>query len=145
MIVYSKRDIPGPCSYDNPAISKPGGARQPPVCGVYALSACDSRTPCCDNCSRVGCLPGTARRPVCADLTGWLGAGGRFSTAAVPNYIDVEVKRTCNIPGPGQYAVALKPQVSSVSKPDGRNIRPTRSASGRENRCVSAIDTHCQT
>jgi hypothetical protein len=47
MIVYSKRDIPGPCSYDNPAISKPGGARQPPVCGVYALSVCDSRTPCC--------------------------------------------------------------------------------------------------
>jgi hypothetical protein len=46
MIVYSKRDIPGPCSYDNPAIGMPGGVRLPAVSVVYALPACNSRTPC---------------------------------------------------------------------------------------------------
>jgi hypothetical protein len=30
-------------------------------------------------------------------------SGGRFSTAAVPTYIDVEQKRASQIPGPGQY------------------------------------------
>ena len=34
MIVYSKRDIPGPCSYDNPAIGKPGGVRSV-LCAVF--------------------------------------------------------------------------------------------------------------
>ena len=73
---------------------------------------------------------------MCAAVTGWLWAGGRFSTAAVPNYIDVEVKRTRDNPGPGQYAVALKPQVSPVKKPDGRSILPTRCKRARESLCT---------
>ena len=57
MIVYSKRDIPGPCSYDNPAIDKPGGAHLPAVRAAYTPPACDSRTPCFEDCYRVRCLP----------------------------------------------------------------------------------------
>jgi hypothetical protein len=49
-------------------------------------------------------------------------AGGRFSSASVPSYIDLEQKRASLIPGPGEYNTAPK---ASGGQTWGKSSPPT--------------------
>ena len=109
MIIYNKKDIPGPAAYGNPdaAMKRPGVMREWVVSVICGQKSC----------LRLIISSQSAARKVlvsymcCVELSPCMGAGGRFSTAVVPNYIDLEQKRAAKIPGPGDYQWTAKATV----------------------------------
>jgi len=50
-------------------------------------------------------------------------SGGRFSSASVPGYIDIEQKRASSIPGPGHYTFQEKmPVCDFVNRETGERV-----------------------